>query len=370
MADRDRMVKEFLELASIDSISREEREMADALKQKLLQMGLKPYEDNAGELIGGNAGNVICLLEGQKDIPAVLVMAHMDTVVPGKGKKPMVEGNIIKSDGTTVLGSDDVAGIVCILEAVRTLKEENLKHGDIYMVFTVAEEIGLLGSKNLDYTRLNARYGFVLDGDGPIGTAAVKAPSHNSITAVIKGKAAHAGMAPEKGIDAIRIASEAISNMKLGRIDHETTANVGKIRGGQAVNIVCDTVEIEAETRSRDEGKLEEQTNHMRDCLEKAARKYGGTVQFKSEREYPAYSIDENDEIMSILRKAADDAGVKLRLEATGGGSDTNIINGKGIKAVDLSIGMENVHSVEERIDIDNMVKAAEFLTAILKNVK
>jgi len=370
MVNRKRLVDNFVNLVKIDSLSKQERQMADELISILEDMGLSVYEDNAGEKIGGNAGNLICTVKGSKNVPPILLMAHMDTVTPGKGKTPVIENDIIKSDGTTVLGGDDIAGIACILEALRVIKENAVEHGDIQVVFTVAEEVGLMGAKNLDYTKINAKYGFVLDDGGKIGGAAVKAPSQNIIDITVKGRASHAGIAPEKGVSAIQIAAEAISNMKLGRIDHETTANIGIIKGGQATNIVCDVVEIKAEARSRDKSKLDRQTAHMRECMEKAAEKFGGTVDFKSELEYPAYVIDENDDIVKILKKAAAVADLEFRLEETGGGSDTNIVNGMGIQAVNICIGMDKVHSVNEQIKIDDMVRAVEFLIEIIKAVE
>ncbi|HHV99674.1 MAG TPA: M20/M25/M40 family metallo-hydrolase [Clostridiaceae bacterium] len=370
MVNIKRLVDNFVNLVKIDSLSMQERQMVDALTSILEGMGLSAYEDNTGEKIGGNAGNLICTVKGSKDVPPILLMAHMDTVTPGNGKTPVIENDIIKSDGTTILGSDDAAGIVCILEALRVIKENAIEHGDIHVVFTVAEEVGLLGAKNLDYTTINAKYGFVLDDGGQIGGVAVKAPSQNIIDITIKGKASHAGIAPEKGVSAIQIAAEAISNMKLGRIDHETTANIGIIKGGQATNIVCDFVEIKAEARSRDKNKLDSQTAHMRECMEKAAEKYGGSVEFKSELEYPAFVINEDDDIIKILKKAAAAAGLELSLEETGGGSDTNIINGMGIQAVNICIGMDKVHSVNEQIKIDDMVRAVEFLVEIIKAVE
>lgn len=370
MANRDRMVNEFLELVQIDSLTKNERQMADVLKRKLQEMGFPVYEDDAAGKIGGNTGNLICTVEGEEGIPPILLMAHMDTVVPGNSIKPIVEGNIIKTDGSTILGGDDAAGIECVLEALRVLKEENAKHGSIYIVFAVAEEGGLLGAKNLDYTRLPCKYGFVLDSGGPIGTVAVRAPSQNQIYINVIGKSTHAGLEPENGINAIQIASEAISQMTLGRIDAETTSNIGIIKGGQATNIVCGKVEIQAEARSRNEEKLEAQTNHMKECFEKAALKFGGSVEFRVEREYSAFNITEEDEIISILREASDKLGIELLLEPTGGGSDTNIINEKGIQAVNISVGMNKVHSVEENISIDDMVKAAGFLLEIIKAVK
>ncbi len=370
MVNRDRLVNEFLELVSIDSITKKERRMADRLKEKLGAMGFEVYEDDAGKSIGGDAGNIICTIKGTKQVPAVMFTAHMDTVEPGIGKKPTVEGDIIRSDGTTVLGGDDVSGIVCILEAVRTIKDNGLGHGDIQIVFTIAEEGGLYGAKGLDYSRIYAKYGFVMDSNGPIGTVAVKAPSQDKISITVEGRASHAGLTPEKGISAIEIAACAIARMKLGRIDRETTANIGVINGGRETNIVCDRVEIKAEARSRDLKKLEAQTAHMRECFEKAAAEFGGRVDFNTDRMYPSFNICENAPIMAILRKAAENAGIVLLPEETGGGSDTNIFNGNGIESVDISTGMEKVHSTAECISIDNMVRAAEFVLSIINSVE
>ncbi len=370
MINRDRLIKEFIELVSIDSISKKERRMADCLSAKLKTMGHEVYEDNAADAIGGDAGNLICTVKGTKNVPAVLFSAHMDTVEPGIGKKPVVDGDYIRSDGTTILGGDDVSGIVCILEAVRALKERGLEHGDIQIVFTVAEEGGLHGSKNLDYSRIYAKYGFIMDSNGPIGTVAVKAPAQDKILVTVEGKASHAGVSPEKGISAIQVAASAISRMKLGRIDFETTANIGSINGGRETNIVCDRVEIKAEARSRELSKLEAQTAHMRECFEQAAAEFGARVDFRADRLYPSFSIAGDAPIMAILEKAAEDIGVKLQPEETGGGSDTNIFNGKGIESVDISTGMEKVHSTEECISIENMIKASELVLSIIKNVE
>lgn len=369
MINKERMVDEFISLISIDSLARNERKMADTLKKKLQDMGYEVTEDDAGEKIGGNTGNLICNVKGSKDVPALMLAAHMDTVQPGVGKKHVIEGNCIKTDGTTVLGGDDAAGLECILESLRVLRENNIEHGDIQIVFTIGEEEGLFGSKNLDYGRIYAKYAVVLDSHGPIGTVAINAPSLKKINVKVTGKAAHAGVEPEKGISAIKIASEAIAKMTLGRIDSETTANIGSINGGTATNIVCETVNIQAEARSRNRQKLDKQTAHMKDCFEMAARKFGGSVEFNSEFDFPSFNIPEDAPIISIMRKAADTAGIKLVLEESGGGSDTNIINGKGIQAVNISVGMDKVHTVDEQISIDDMVKAAEFLTSIIQNI-
>lgn len=370
MVNRERLVNEFLELVSLDSLSKAEKQVAEALKNKFIEMGIEVIEDDAGQKIGGNTGNLIATVRGNKDVPAILLMAHMDTVIPGIGKKAIIEGDIIKSDGTTVLGGDDFGGIVSILEAIRVIRERNIEHGDIQVAFTIAEEIGLLGAKNLDYSKINAKFGFVMDSGGKIGTVAVTAPSQTKIDVVIKGKAAHAGMEPEKGVNAIQIAAEAISQMTLGRIDEETTANVGIINGGRATNVVCDNVEVRAEARSRNIEKLQMQTEHMKECFIKAAEKFGGIAEIQASVAYPPFNIAKDAKIISFLEKGAKEAGVDLVLEATGGGSDTNIINGKGIEAVDISVGMDKVHSVEERININDIIKATEFLIGIIKSIE
>lgn len=370
MVDADRMLNEFLELLKIDSLSRQERQMADRLKSILSGMGILVYEDDAGSKIGGNAGNLITTLEGDKSAPAALLMAHMDTVVPGTGKKPVVKDGIVYSDGSTILGGDDIAGVEVVLETIRVIKEGKVPHGDIQIVFSVAEEGGLHGATNLDYSKIYAKYGFILDSDGDVGTVAVNAPSQNKIDVILKGKAAHAGIEPEKGVNAIQMASRAISNMRLGKVDDETTANIGIINGGQATNIICDRVEIKAEARSRDEKKLHEQTMHMKECFEEAAANYGGSVDFSYSLLYPAFSIKESDTIVAFLKKGALECGLDLKLVATGGGSDTNIVNRKGIQAVDVGIGMQKVHSVEERIAVADMVKAVEFMVSVIRNVR
>lgn len=370
MPNRQRIMEEFVELAKIDSISFEERQMADVLIYKLKALGISAEEDDAGAKTGGNAGNVIAKVKGNKKVPSILLMAHMDTVMPGKGKNPIIEGDFIKSDGKTVLGGDDVAGIECILETLRCLKEKNISHGDIQIVFSIAEEVGLIGAKNLDFGKINAKYGFVLDHGGDIGCIATKAPSQNKIDITVKGKAAHAGIEPEKGVNAIAIAANAISNMKLGRIDHETTANIGIINGGIATNIICDMVTLKAEVRSGNISKLDRVTLDMRKCLEEAVQKFGGSLDFKSELVYSSFDIKEQSAIIEILKDASALSGIELKLEATGGGSDTNVLNVNGIESVNLSIAMDKVHSIEEQININDLVKSVDFLMAVIQSVK
>jgi len=361
-----RIVTEFIELASIDSPSFNERKVADCIISKATSMGLEVYEDKGGEVYGGNTGNLYFTLFGAPNIPSLMLLAHMDTVVPCKNKKISVEGDIIKSDGTTILGSDDVSGIVEILETLRVLKEQDIKHGNIEVVFTIGEEKSLCGAKVLEFDRIKSKIALVLDSGG-LGRAAISGPSQYQLEVTFFGKAAHAGIEPEKGNNAIVIASNAISKMKLGRIDFETTANVGVINGGEATNIVCDRCEVHFEARSRNKEKLEAQVSHMKGIIEAAAKDANAKVEIRQDFLYPEFNIPEDDDLVLIFQKSCIEIGLEPILEATGGGSDTNIISGKGIKAIDLACGMENVHTLDEYIKISSLVKSTEILVKMIE---
>ncbi len=366
MANRERLVQEFLELVQIDSPSGQERQIADVLKTKLAELGFNVYEDNAGGQVGATAGNIIASLPGNNNGPIMMLSAHMDTVEPGRGVKPVINDGIITSEGDTVLGGDDKAGIAAILEAVRLIKEKNIKHGGLEVVFTIWEEGGLKGAKSLDYSRIKSKMGLVLDSDGEPGSIITTAPSQNSIKAVIKGKAAHAGQCPEKGINAIQVASRAVAAMNIGRIDEETTANIGIIRGGKAINIVPDDTYIEGEARSLKPEKLAAQTKHMCDILQREADAAGAQIKIDVEKEYDPISLNSSDPIVKFCVEASKNLGCRPVLGSTGGGSDANIFNGKGIACVNLGIGMNKAHTTEEYIEIDHMCKAADLTAEII----
>lgn len=363
-----RLVDVFCDLVRTDSTFGKERQMADLLIEKLTEMGYEPYEDNSGEAIGGNAGNVITKIPGTIDAAPLLFMAHMDTVEPGSGKVPIINGDIITSDGTTVLGGDDLAGIACILEAIHVLKEQQMPHGDIYVVFSIAEEGGLFGAIGLDISKIPAKYAFVLDEGGPIGTVAVKAPYYNKVEFKVKGKSAHAGLSPEEGVSAIKACSVAIANLPfMGRIDEDTTCNLGTIKGGRARNIVPDEVVAEGELRSISEQKLNKYTDQWVQSFTESIKMEKAVLEVKVERSYDGFFVPEDHAIMALLKKATDSLGLPLLPHSTGGGSDTNILNTKGITAVNISVGMTNVHSTNEQIAISDMAKATELVLEIIK---
>ena len=366
--EKDKIVNKFVELVEIDSISKNEKKMTDRLKMELNNLGFEVKEDNTGEKIGGDSGNLIAELDGDSSLPTILLSAHMDRVTPGKGVKTKIKDGYIYSKGETVLGGDDMIGVISILEAIKKLKENNYSYPNIIVVFSVAEEIGLLGTKNLDSSYIEkADYGIVIDADGSIGKVINKAPGQNKFNAVIKGKAAHAGMEPEQGVNAIKIASHAISKMPVGRIDNETTANIGVIRGGSASNIVPDLVEVEGEVRSHNDGKLSTQTKKMKNILNEYTEKLNGNIEYDIEQLYKSFEINENEKIIKIIKEAAKKTSLSFELTSSGGGSDANIFNVKGLTSVNLGSAMENVHSTEERVKISNLLKLIKFLINIIR---
>lgn len=367
MINKKRLLENFLKLVQIDSMSTEERAMVDELARQLSALGLSVVEDDAGSKIGGNAGNLIATMPGTVAKPAIMLSAHLDRVTPGLGIKPLVRDGIIYSDGSTILAADDLAGVVGIVEAVQTLLESKEPHGPIEIALTVAEEGGLRGAKNLDYSKLTAKLGFVLDGGGPVGSIVIKGPAQDRIEATIWGKAAHAGVSPEDGINAIIAAATGLARMKLGRIDPETTANIGVIQGGMATNIVPDMVYLKGEARSLNPAKLMAQSEHMRACLEAGARERGARAEVQISRMYAELSLDAGDEVVEIARRAAEHIGLVPTLVTSGGGCDANIFNQRGIATVNLGMGYMKVHTTEEYISVDNLEKIAEWTLAIIQ---
>lgn len=372
MINRERIIAEFLELIQIDSETGYEGAIAPVLKQKFADLGLDVYEDNSQQKTKYGSGNLICTLKGKKNGPTIYFTSHMDTVTPGKGIKPIIkEDGYIYSDGTTILGSDDKAGIAALLEGIRVLKEQNIPHGDIQFVITVGEESGLVGSRALEHDKVKAQFGFCFDSNGRVGNAVIAAPFQMKMFVTVHGKTAHAGVNPEAGISAVTIASKAIAKMKLGRIDEETTANIGKFAGGKntATNIVVDRVEIEAEARSLVEDKVNAQVAHMKKCFEEAAKEMGGSVEFISHLQYPGYKYSDDNPLVQIAAKAIQAIDREPHFFASGGGSDANVMAGHGFPTLNLAVGYERIHTTEERMPIDELEKAAELFVSLVKTV-
>ena len=357
--------------------------MADFLKKVMKEeFGCDVMEDDAGQKVLQNlgqetkdlmahvaqTGNVICNLKGNVEgAPALVFLAHMDTVVSNAGVKAVNEGGVIRTDGKTILGADDRAGIAAILEALRAIKDNNVQHGDLQVIFTIGEETGLYGSLYLDREKIQGQYAFVMDSGGPPDTIIVSAPTEIDFTVHIYGKAAHSGVNPEDGLNAISVAAEAISKLQLGRIDEETTVNIGVIQGGEKTNIVCDRVEILGEARSRDKQKLTQQIAKIRNAFEMAGEKWSARVDIKEETIYDGFNLSGEDEVVRLAMEGVRKAGLSPILGPRGGGSDTNNLNAKGIPAVNLGVGATDDHTVHESVKVEDLVNATRLVLGIIQ---
>lgn len=362
-----RIFELFLELVKIDSESGNEAAVRDYIKAFAEGFGLPVQEDGAGAATGGESGNIVIRVPSGSfsALPPIILNAHMDTVAPGRGVMPVDAGDRFMSAGTTVLGADDKAGVAVILAVVEYLVSTGGGHRALEVVFTIREEQGLLGARNLDYSLVDGSWGLVLDAAGPVGGAVVEAPSRISLEFTVQGRSAHAGIEPEKGINAIRCAAEAIARLELGRLDDRTTANIGVIRGGTASNIVPERVVVEAEIRSLDEGRLEEVREKMVNAFTAAAESNGCQLESAVEESFAFFSLDPGSEHLEVISRAVRDCGLQSELYSTGGGSDANVMNAMGLEMVPLNIGLGNPHSKQEYILKDDLVNVARIVTRI-----
>lgn len=375
MINQDRMAKEFAALASMSSPSLQEAEIAARLEQRLREMGAEVLFDTSQQATGGQIGNMVARFPAAGlDVAPMLFSVHMDTVSPCENVVPVLRDGIFTSAGETVLGADDKAGIAELIEALEVIREQQIPRGPVEVVITVAEEIGLLGAKHFDFSLVQSKYGYALDTTGS-DTMVLRAPGANRLYVELTGREAHAGVAPELGVSAIQTAGLALSRMRLGRIDHETTANMGKIEGGVACNIIPKTVRLEGEARSHDPDKLERQTRHMMACFEEAADAMASNIEGRIFRprvdiavhpDYPHMKVAETAKVASLAKAAAGAIGHTLQVKDGGGGSDANIFNAHGIEVVILATGMEDVHTSHERVSVLDMTRVAELLVAIM----
>lgn len=373
----ERLKRFFLDLVKIDSHSREEKEVAKYVKAHLEKLGAMITIDNTAEEIGGNSGNLLARISGTLEgkVEPLLFCAHMDTVVPGKGVKPIEADGIIRSSGDTILGSDDKSGVAAILEMLHILQDNDIPFGELEILFTVAEEVGLLGARHFDMSILKSKKGYFLDSEN-VNEICVGAPAAYRMTYRVFGHEAHAGLAPEQGISAIIVASKAIQNMPLGRIDSETTANIGVIEGGLATNIIPKLVTLRGEARSHNDKKLEKQVQAMRSAFEKAVdsseitldgKRVKARFEEESKLEYKSYCIPESSPTYQLAAEAGRKIGLKMVSDISGGGSDANLFNEQGIESIVLGTGMQAVHTVKEYIRFEDLVNCAKLITNIIK---
>ena len=360
--DSERVLARFLELVQIDSPSNHEQEVAAALERDLRDLGFAVENDRSGP---EGVGNVLGRLPGGMGEPIAL-FAHTDTVEPGRGIRPRVEAGVVRSDGTTILGADNKQAIAAILEALRATLEARGPHSPIEVVFTWGEEKGHQGAKALDLGRLSSRMAFVFDVGGPVGDVVTETPTHVGIRATFYGRAAHAGIEPEAGISAIAAAARAIALMPLGRLDPETTANVGLISGGTVRNAVPERCVFEAEARSLDEARLADQVAAMRRaCLEGAAA-VGARADLEVAQSYAGFRLPPDAPVVRRAVRAIAAAGLPSRLTRTGGGSDANSLNARGLPTVNIGTGMRDLHSTRESVDVADLERLARVIVALL----
>jgi len=362
--DTKRLISHFIELVKIYSPSLMEDFVFEYLFKKFRELGY------ISELqVNGKVKNMIVFIPGNsKEKPPMMFCAHADTVEPAKDINVVVDevGGVIKSDGKTILGADDKAGVAAMLELAYHLKEEkNASYGDIYLVITSAEEIGLVGAKYLDLSKIKVKFGYCLDSHGDVGTAIIRGATHYRFKVECFGKSAHAGIDPEKGVNAIKMASDVISKIACGKIDEGTVVNIGEISGGKATNIIPDYVVFEGEVRSFEQSKIREIINDISDVSREVSESYGGEIKVSEEKLYSGYSISDDSEVVKRFIDACYQVGIKPIITITRGGSDANIFNENGIEVLNISCGMRNPHSLEEFIFIKDLLDTAKLSIAL-----
>lgn len=356
--NRDRLVRTFIDLAGISSPSFSEDKVFDYVSENLRQLGLSVTLQEYGR-----GKNLIAILPGTDPaFPAIALSAHADTVGPCEDITIETDGDTIHTDGSTVLGGDDKTAIAEIIEALCILIEEDLPHGQIEVIITSGEEVGLVGAKHLDLSLITAAHCLVLDAGGEVGTVVLGAPHQISFTLTIHGKKAHAGIEPEKGINAIVVAADLVRSFPVGRLDEHSVANYGSITGGGASNIVPDLVTINGEIRSHDAALLEAHIKR----LEQAGSASGATIDILITPEYPAFSIPETAPLVTMVREACTTCNLPFSAVVGGGGSDANILASRGLACVNLACGMRMVHTNEEYVVVDDLVKTAGLVASIL----
>lgn len=360
MINEERLVALFQDLVLINAPALQERAVVEFTRKHLESLGLEVWEDDASAKIGGDANNLIAVLKGNKPgAPKIFLSAHFDTVEPTEGLVIQEHNGTFTSSGDTILGADDKAGMAPAIEAVRCLQETGAEHGDVYLLFSCAEEIGLLGAAALDIESLGLDFGYVLDTGPPVGTFVTRTATHDKIDFLIKGKPAHAGKDPEHGINAISVLADAVSGLTIGRVGPETTSNLGIIEGGTAVNVVCPFVHVKGEARSTSVAELDKCIEEMILAFRRAADKWGAILEIDHHRHYDAYRLEDDSRVVQVARRAAQNLGFSGDLRTTLGGSDANVYNRKGVPTAVVGTGMEFIHTHEERVSRADLVATA-----------
>jgi tripeptide aminopeptidase len=362
----------FLELCSLPSPSGGERAVADRVGAYLTELGLEWDEDDAASRLDGDTGNIYCRIPASNGLAGtpIFLCAHTDTVPPEAAIDPVVEEGVVRNSAGTILGSDNKAAVVAMLEAVRRILHEGRPHAGVELLFTPQEEVSLRGADAFDHTRLAATTGYVYDQGAPIGEIVLGSPHARLLDFRFHGRAAHAGMHPEDGRSAIAAASRAIADFRLGRVDDETSANVGVISGGTARNVVPEWCSFTAEVRSQDEGKAVELAREMLESAAFAASLADCAVESEVRPSFPGYRFRESDPSVRLAAEALERAGYTPSYALSGGGADANVFNARGLQCVNLANGMMDIHTPDEHIavaDIEGMVEVTLALVDVAR---
>lgn len=349
----------FLELAAIASPPGEERAVSDVVQRYVRDLGLSCGEDGFG--------NVYAHVEPTADGTPLFFCAHLDTVPPDGKLEPVLEDGVIRNAGGTILGADNKSAVVAMLEGARRVLAEGRPHAGIELLFTMQEEVGLLGAAAFDHTRLQAQFGYVYDQAAPIGEIILGAPWAQGIEVRFHGRASHSGMYPEEGRSAIQAAAKAIADLRLGRVDDETTANVGVISGGTAGNIVPEWCTFLAEARCQDERKLNDVVQEMLDTFTFAATTGDCEVSTTLKKTYKGYRFAKSDDVVRLAATALERCGRTVSYALSGGAADANSFNERGLRCVNLANGMTDIHTPNERITVDDLEGMVDVTLALIE---
>jgi tripeptide aminopeptidase len=361
----------FTELAALPSPSKAERKVADRVDAYLRALGLDVDEDDAGGRIGSTMGNLYCRLEPTEgEGTPTFFCAHLDTVPPTASIEPVLEDGVVRNAGGTILGADNKSAVAAMLEATRRIVEENRPHAGVELLFTPMEEVGLRGAEAFDHTRFHASVGYVYDHAAPVGDVVLGAPHQRKLDVEFHGRSAHSGMYPEEGRSAIAAAGRAIADLRLGRLDDETTANVGQIAGGVARNIVPDHCWFSAEARSHDERKLADVVQEMLDTVTFAAGTAECDVETRVEQSARGYHFAKDALPVRLACAALERAGFTPRFILSGGGADANVFNERGLECLNLANGMENIHTPDEQIAAADLEAMVEVTLALIDEAR
>ncbi|HIC77302.1 MAG TPA: M20/M25/M40 family metallo-hydrolase [Candidatus Dadabacteria bacterium] len=364
--NKKRLLSTFIDLVKIDSESRNEKKVAEYIKNKLKKLKIRYDIDNSHIKTKSNHGNIIARIISNPKLPTIILSSHMDTVVPGNGIKPIIKKNYVSSASNTILGSDDKSGLAIILEILEIFSSKKLGHLNIEAAITTCEEIGLLGAKFLDYKLIKSKEGIVLDSMSP-ERLVVKGPASDFFSIQINGIEAHSGINPEQGLSSIVVASEIITKIKTGRINRNTTINIGKINGGSAINIVPGRTTISCEIRGHNERTILAQLNKIKRILAATEKKYKRvnkkfSIKFTKERIYGAINLSRNSFIIKRILSSCKDLKYKINLVETGGGADANFFIKNGVNTVNLGTGMREVHTKNEKLLLREFYQCADIV--------